>query len=319
MVPLHIFDRPMTILRRAKYPTLFCAFLIGLFFAGETFGDRYKNTLWFSGMLEPFLINMLATFAVLFLGYNRLVKHLDQQAQRRELGSVIDFWSFQNPSRGFLIIYGGELGSFIDDTRTQSSLSTIYSIARIEEILRKIYGNSISIETKSVGDIKDLSNYRQRYIIILGGYLSIPQMKEAQTELGLPFVQDFDHPPARKIMTQSLSGGAATWESLIENGPVRMDYALVTRLAAGGASVLWFSGNSGLGTYGSVLFFTSPNPTEDGTKFPVEGARQFIIEVQDIQDNKIDASHRAFHVWQNRPFNLNPTTLMKFISKTTFS
>ena len=265
------------------------------------------RSFWFCNVLIPLLTNMAAAYTVILLGYNQILKGLEQRERRRALGKVIDFWRLPGKSTQCFIVFGGDPPTMEDDKELRSSHATFFSIFALREALKKVHGDRINIVEKAASDLPlNWEGLEDANVIILGGYLSIDRMEYVQDKLQLTFVQDFSDKNERQIKRKV--GKGEQYTSDIKDKKISRDFAIVTRIfdKRRNRTIFWFSGNYGIGTFASVLFFTTPEFLERDVSVDATKLTQFIVHVDGIVDNKIDQSHRDIELVKEKPFNLNP-------------
>jgi hypothetical protein len=269
--------------------------------------DYYIKDEQFRRLLEkvfvPLILGITGSFLILFSGYRRLLKDLEQIERDKESRKLRRFWNHNDSSFKYTICYGKDGGHYVDNNSMQvrSSRPTVESLVLIKQTLRNIY----HIEKVTIEEIQLTPENRQRLkegnIIILGGPLSINGMQDFSEDLDLPFKYNSG------MEERTISTSDIDLKSIANNGHITSDYASVTRVFDSDKNrvIFWFSGNYGLGTFASVLYFTnnsfllSMNQSDlhlgkgFGSEFMIQ---QFIVKVDNINNNRIDMDHRNISI-----------------------
>jgi hypothetical protein len=248
-------------------------------------------------IVVPLIIGITSAFLIIFFGYNRLLKTLDQIERDKESGELKKFWS----SGKYTICYGKYGGLYVDNNAKleRASRPTIESLVLIRQMLRNIHGEDVPIEEVQL-TLQSTEKLKEGNIIILGGPLSIKLMEKFSKDLDLPY-QYIENGQ------RSFRMSGDTQSSTFENGQITSDYASVVRIfdSEKNRMILWFSGNYGLGTFASVLYFTKNKSllSTDNKFLPSnEGydkktvLKQFIVKVESIKNNQIDTGHEDITV-----------------------
>jgi hypothetical protein len=288
--------------RIKPYPTLIiiCNLLllaaIGFAYLGApssaTAGDRHA---WWLLLLSSIAVNVLTSFGAVLFGVSRIEREMQKYELQRNLGIVIDFWGRDAlRANGFHIIYGGTLGAFRDDEKQYSSLATIYSIQALEEVFGLILGDEPSPRHTAFDKVDPKQAAQAQYnIILLGGYVSIPVLKEFPVRANLPYLQDFSDTNRRRVILVR----EERVSELSDTNDITSDYALVTiAVEASGRHLFWFSGNYGIATYGALLAATRNDARlQLGRPEPGEYF-QAIVRVWSVQNSTLDPDHKEIEV-----------------------
>jgi len=245
---------------------------------------------WSLGVWSAICVNALTSTAAVLIGLSRIEADLQRFARQKSLGILVDFWGRDElRSNGFKVIYGGELGSFRDDTHQRTSLATIYSIQELAKTLGVVAPELPPLKYAAFTDVDATEVATGRYhIILLGGYLSIPTLKEFQQRANLPYRQDFSNQNNRKVIVVR----DVERISEIDNDKIVTDYAVVTiAVDSSGRHLFWLSGNYGIATYGAVLAATRNEPRLQLGKPATGHYYQAIIRVSSVRDDKLEPDH----------------------------
>lgn len=258
--------------------------------------DLIKNLL--NMIVVPLITSITGSFLIIFFGYNRLLKTLDQIERDKESGELKKFWS----SGKYTICYGKYGGLYVDNNAKleRASRPTIESLVLIRQMLRNIHGEDVPIEEVQLTP-KSTEKLKEGNIIILGSPLSIKLMEKFSKDLDLPY-QYLGNEGKRSFC---MSGD--TISSYFENDQIKSDCASVVRIfdSEKNRVILWFSGNYGLGTFASVLYFTkNESLLSTDSKFlsSNEGyekktvLKQFIVKVASIKNDRINTGHEDITV-----------------------
>ena len=190
----------------------------------------------FTFVVVPLLTAICATFLTFVLGYEWVTKRISEIQIRRDQGPLLGFWACK-PRDGFAIIYQG------------SSRETMSSVSSIRTCLQRLFGDQISVDESDAQELSDLTIYRTRNIIILGGHHRIPGLKHLSDALECK--QDFQRITDERGERdrRSVVYNNTEYPSQSENGEIKLDYGMVTRVDIGkGQLVVWVSGNYRYGT-----------------------------------------------------------------------
>lgn len=268
-------------------------------FSGSTLKAVDNNSsYWFYTTIGSLSTNALAVYVVLFLGFHHFQTIYEILVSKNRMNFTYELWESTNAKKnGFKIYFGGDLGSMRDDMPTKSCLATHYSIHLLTDNLIKCYGKKIKIHTEPF-PLATKENHIEKHmdIIILGGHVAIPKLKQFSESSGFIFYQNFDDPDNRRIIFSaeksrnyvSKLGGDASND---------VDYALLTIVVEkhSGRHLYWFSGNFGIGTYGAVIMATRKNHPK--LRKPTPGRyNQYIIRVNDIYNERITESHGSIDI-----------------------
>jgi hypothetical protein len=250
-------------------------------------------------IIVPLIIGITSAYLIIFFGYNSLLKTLDQIERDKESGELKKFWS----SGKYTICYGKYGGLYVDNNvkLERASRPTIESLVLIRQMLRNIHGEDVPIEEVQLTP-ESTKKLKEGNIIILGGPLSIKLMEKFSKDLDLPY-QYIENGQKRSIQ---MPGNELS--STFDDDQITSDCASVVRIFDSEKKrvILWFSGNYGLGTFASVLYFTknkfllSTNnkflPSNEGSEEKTV-LKQFIIKVTNIKDNRINTGHKDISVF----------------------
>uniref|UniRef100_I2Q6I5 Uncharacterized protein n=1 Tax=Desulfovibrio sp. U5L TaxID=596152 RepID=I2Q6I5_9BACT len=254
---------------------------------------------WLYTILASLVVNALATYIVLFLGLPHFQKYLKHLAAKKRGKEIVKFWDLQNSLiKKITIYYGGKLGTWRDgEGRTSSthysSLPTIYSIQRLKERIGFYFGDRYTVESKQFPvDNHFTDDDNDSHVIILGGYLSIPILKQFSENTGFMHSQNFED--RSKRITKI---GQKDFPTNVINGePITSDYALLTVAVEKKTQkcLYWFSGNCGFGTFGAVLAATEES-NRCNLLLPKPGSyTQCLIETKDIANEEMFLNHNSF-------------------------
>jgi hypothetical protein len=253
-------------------------------------------------IVVPLIIGITSAYLIIFFGYSSLLKTLDQIERDKESGELKKFWSSGKYTK-YTICYGKYGGLYVDNNTKleRASRPTIESLVLIRQMLRNIHGEDVPIEEVQLTP-ESTKKLKEGNIIILGGPLSIKLMEKFSKDLDLPY-QYIENGQKRSIQ---MPGNELS--STFDGDQITSDCASVVRIfdSEGKRVILWFSGNYGLGTFASVLYFTknkfllSTNnrflPSNEGSEEKTV-LKQFIIKVTKIEDNRINTGHKDISVF----------------------
>jgi hypothetical protein len=152
--------------------------------------------------------------------------------------------------------------------------------------------------------------------VLLGGYLSIPGLKDFPSKAGVTYHQDFEQ-KGRKVVLGSVSRPSRIFESRLDTAEelVVEDYGVVTLITEKDKrSIVWLSGNYGLATYGAVLFLTRPELIEK-LEIPQPGHyTQLVLRIDKIENNELLPDHRDIRVCTTQSGDLHPDFSLSMIA-----
>jgi hypothetical protein len=264
-------------------------------------------------VVVPLILGITGSFLILFSGYHRLLKDLEQIEIDKESRELKKFWNSRNSNLKYTICYGKDGGHYVDSSITQvrASRPTVESLVLIRQTLRDIYHiEKVAIEEMQLTP-ENMKKLEEGNIIILGGPLSINCMNEFSVNLDLPFKYN------PSIGDRTISASGVDLKSTTNNSHVTSDYASVTRIfdESKNRVIFWFSGNYGLGTFASVLYFTNNNSLLSmdknnshlgkgfGAEFMIQ---QFIVKVEKIKDNRINIDHEDISIFDVKTKKSSP-------------
>jgi len=255
--------------------------------------QELENRYWQYHTLASLAANALAMYLILFLGLHHFQHYWDSFPARKRLGQLYHFWHSPDAlSLGFNIYYGGKLGAWRDDEKIVSSLATLYSIESLKRCLFLCFGNKLAVDTKPLPEANNITDTdRTRHVIVLGGYLSVPPIKDFSKKAKFICYQNFDDLNQRRVVVAGVD--PTSYTTHLENNKIEYDYAILTIAVEKESNrhFYWFSGNYGLATYGAVLLATG-NVKNPGIKCPNPGNySQYIIHVRGITNEEMPDNH----------------------------
>jgi hypothetical protein len=270
--------------------------------------EFYQGHEWGS-TLESFTISLIASFAAVLVGVNSLQRYIDATDRKKKLGNMKDFWEVEDPKAGFVIVFGGQIGDFLDDEPTVTSEATMRSLAKLMAAIMEVHGSTVDIFVENYVDFKK-AEHGNRNLVLLGGYLSVPPVEDIAIEASFPYRQNLQDSENRLIIRSG--DGVASVERKSErkidskSKPVLLDWAFIAKVQEVDVkkTAFFFSGNYGAGTYAAVLAATSRDAPYLNCKTHPGGSKQWIIEARNVTPQTLRQSDlKNIHVETDEEFN----------------
>jgi len=279
-----------------KKPLLWFLFALVVAVLGADLGEygaARMGRLWVLSLISSFSVNIAAVLMLAIVGYDKMLEDIKRKENLQRLGTVEQFWRMPDvKSRSIVIVYGGNLGTFLDNTDVPTSLATVYGIHELKHFFESYWNCGDSVKVFSEDEfVQNRKECTRAHLILLGGAMSIKSKELSSVILALNVAQSGDDQHRQLIPTIQRDLTYPSHKN--EKGDVEVDYGIVvgTIERESKRHFYWFSGNYGLATYAGILLATQERG--DGTFKRLEEGKacKVVIEVCNIINSKLTRNH----------------------------